>query len=80
MRVTDMIVLFISGSSKKNGVRVESVLEQFDDSPESVILESVLEGMAEYYSKNLARNQEKGYLRMQEKDFTPVVVLLMGSK
>jgi site-specific DNA recombinase len=48
---------------RKNGVRLESVLEQLDDSPESVILESVLEGMAEYYSKNLAREARKG---MQE--------------
>jgi len=45
---------------KKNGVRLESVLEPLDDSPESVILESVLEGMAEYYSKNLAREARKG--------------------
>lgn len=48
---------------KKNNVRVLSVLEKLDDSPESVILESVLEGMAEYYSKNLAREVMKG---MQE--------------
>lgn len=45
---------------RKNGVRVESVLERFDDSPESVILESVLEGFAEYYSLNLAREVTKG--------------------
>jgi len=45
---------------KINGVRVISVLESLDDSPESVILESVLEGMAEYYSKNLAREVMKG--------------------
>ncbi|MHB1681206.1 MAG: recombinase family protein [Bacilli bacterium] len=47
---------------RKNGVKLESVLEQFDDSPESVILESVLEGMAEYYSKNLAREARKGMI------------------
>ena len=29
---------------KKNGVQLLSVLEQMDDSPESIILESVLEG------------------------------------
>src|SRR5665648_66074 len=46
--------------SKVNKVRLESILEQLDDSPESVILESVLEGMAEYYSKNLAREVRKG--------------------
>jgi len=45
---------------KRNGVRLESVLERLDDSPESVILESVLEGLAEYYSKNLARESRKG--------------------
>lgn len=45
---------------KNNGVRLISVLEQFDDSPESIILESVLEGMAEYYSANLARETMKG--------------------
>ncbi|MEA5073422.1 MAG: recombinase family protein [Eubacterium aggregans] len=47
---------------KMNGVRLVSVLEPLDDSPESVILESVLEGMAEYYSKNLAREVMKGAL------------------
>ena len=45
---------------KQCGVRLISVTEQLDDSPESVILESVIEGMAEYYSKNLARETLKG--------------------
>jgi len=45
---------------KLNGIKLESVLEQLDNSPESVILESVLEGMAEYYSMNLAREVRKG--------------------
>ena len=45
---------------KDNNVRLISVLENFDDSPESIILESVLEGMAEYYSANLAREVQKG--------------------
>lgn len=39
---------------------LRSVVENIDDSPESVIMESVLEGMAEYYSKNLAREVMKG--------------------
>ncbi len=43
-----------------NGVRVFSVLENLDDSPESIMLESLLEGMNEYYSKNLAREVMKG--------------------
>ena len=45
---------------KKNGVAVYSVLENLDDSPESVMMESVLEGMSEYYSQNLAREVMKG--------------------
>ena len=45
---------------KCNGIRVVSVLERLDGSPESVIMESLLEGMAEYYSKNLGREVMKG--------------------
>ncbi|NFO67018.1 recombinase family protein [Clostridium botulinum] len=45
---------------KQCGIRLISVTERLDDSPESVILESVLEGFAEYYSKNLARETMKG--------------------
>lgn len=44
----------------KYGVRLISVLENFDDSPESVILQSVIEGYNEYYSKNLRREVMKG--------------------
>lgn len=45
---------------KEHGVRAFSVLEKLDDSPKSIILESVLEGMTEYYRKNLAREVRKG--------------------
>ena len=46
---------------KRHGVSLISILEYLDDgSPESVILESVLEAMAEYYSLNLAREVNKG--------------------
>lgn len=45
---------------RKNGVRICSVLEHLDDSPESVILEGLLEAMAEYYSLNLARSVLSG--------------------
>ena len=46
---------------KRHGVSLISVLEYLDDdSPESLILESMLEAMAEYYSKNLAREVNKG--------------------
>lgn len=47
---------------KEQGVKLISVTENFDDSPESVILESVIEAMSEYYSKNLARETMKGLI------------------
>lgn len=45
---------------EKQGVKLLSVLENFDDSPESIILQSVIEGYNEYYSKNLRREVMKG--------------------
>lgn len=45
---------------KLNGIRLMSVTENLDGSPESIILESMLEGMAQYYSANLAREVMKG--------------------
>ena len=45
---------------RKNNVRLCSVLERIDDTPESIILESMLEGFSEYYSANLAREVMKG--------------------
>lgn len=45
---------------EKYGTRLLSVLENFDDSPESIILQSVIEGYNEYYSKNLRREVMKG--------------------
>ena len=45
---------------KKYGVRVVSVMEAITDSPEGIILEGLLESMAEYYSANLAENVRRG--------------------
>lgn len=45
---------------KKNGVRVISATENISDNPEGVILESVLEGMAEFYSKELSQKVTRG--------------------
>lgn len=46
---------------KRHRVSLLSVLEQFDeDKPESVLLQSVLEGLNEFYSRNLAREVKKG--------------------
>jgi len=51
---------FYKNILKKNEVRLISVLENLQDNPESVILESVIEGMNEYYSLNLSREVRKG--------------------
>lgn len=51
---------FYKRKLRLSGVRVFSVTEKIDDSPESIIMESLLEGIAEYYSKNLSREVQKG--------------------
>ena len=43
-----------------NGARIVSVTQPIEDSPEGALLESLLEGLAEYYSKNLARGVKRG--------------------
>lgn len=45
---------------RKAGVELLSATEGVPDGPEGIILESVLEGMAEYYSANLAQNVKRG--------------------
>lgn len=45
---------------EKQGIKLLSVTENFQDTPESVILQSVIDGMNEYYSLNLRREVRKG--------------------
>lgn len=45
---------------EENDIKLISVIENFQDTPESVILESTIEGMNEYYSLNLSREVRKG--------------------
>ncbi len=52
---------------KRNGVRVEYIAENIPDSPEGVILESLMEGLAEYYSIQLAQNVSRGLRISAEK-------------
>lgn len=46
---------------KKNGVRLAYAKESIPDGPEGIILESVMEGYAEYYSENLSQNVKRGF-------------------
>lgn len=45
---------------RKNGIRLCSVLERLDNTPESLLLEGMLESINEFYSANLARESMKG--------------------
>ena len=45
---------------KKNGVRVLSAKENISDDASGVLMESVLEGMAEYYSAELSQKVKCG--------------------
>ena len=45
---------------KDNGVKLISAMENIPDTPEGIILESLLEGMAEYYSAELSQKVKRG--------------------
>jgi hypothetical protein len=45
---------------RKNGVKVVSAKENISDGPEGIILESMLEGYAEYYSAELSEKIHRG--------------------
>ena len=47
---------------RKNGIRLYSVLERIDNSPESILLEGMIESINEFYSANLARESMKGLM------------------
>ena len=60
-------ITFNKYRAKKHGVRVEYVAENISEGPEGVILESVLEGMAEYFSLQLSQNVRRGKLESAKK-------------
>lgn len=45
---------------RDNGVKILSAMENIPDTPEGIILESLLEGMAEYYSAELSQKVLRG--------------------
>lgn len=60
-------ITFNKYRAKKHGVRVEYVAENISDGPEGVILESLFEGMAEYFSLQLSQNVRRGLLESAKK-------------
>ncbi len=51
---------FYKNHLRKYGVKVLSVMENIQDTPEGIILEGMLESLAEYYSANLSENIRRG--------------------
>jgi len=45
---------------KKNDVKIHYIAEYIPDTPEGIILESIIEGMAAYYSEQLSQNIKRG--------------------
>lgn len=45
---------------KDNGIKIISVMENIPDSPEGILLESLLEGMNQYYSEELSQKTKRG--------------------
>ena len=52
---------------KMNGVKVLSATENIPDSPEGIILESLLEGMNQYYSAELSQKVKRGMYETRRK-------------
>ena len=54
--------VYYKGKLKKCGVKVVAVAEDFGDGPVAVLIESILEGFAEYQSLDLASETMKGLM------------------
>ncbi|MBE5746265.1 MAG: recombinase family protein [Clostridiales bacterium] len=65
---------------KDNGVKLLSAMENIPDTPEGIILESLLEGMAEYYSAELAQKVKRGMKETRLKGHFTGGLLLYGYK
>ena len=52
---------------KKNGVKLVSAMENITNTPEGIILESVIEGMNEYYSMELSQKVKRGQIESIKK-------------
>lgn len=65
---------------KKNGVRVISATEAISEQPEGIILEAVLEGMAEFYSAELSQKVSRGMRESAIKGMSVGGTLPLGYK
>lgn len=65
---------------RDNGVKVLSAMENIPDTPEGIILESLLEGMNQYYSAELAQKVSRGMRETRKKGYFQGGTLLYGYK
>ena len=65
---------------RQNNVKVLSATEVISDQPEGIILEAVLEGMAEYYSAELSKKVTRGMKESAIKGMSVGGVLPLGYK
>ncbi|MDE5655208.1 MAG: recombinase family protein [Clostridia bacterium] len=65
---------------RDNGVKVLSAMENIPDTPEGIILESLLEGMNQYYSAELAQKVSRGMKETRRKGYFQGGTLLYGYK
>lgn len=70
---------------KKYGVRVISATENISEEPEGIMLEGMLESLAEYYSANLAKHVKRGMRESALKGnstggFTPIGYKIVNKK
>ena len=63
---------------KDNGVKVVSAMENIPDTPEGIILESLLEGMNQYYSAELSQKVRRGMRETRLKGYYQGGGLLYG--
>jgi DNA invertase Pin-like site-specific DNA recombinase len=62
------------------GVKLVSAMENIPDTPEGIILESLLEGMAEYYSAELSQKVKRGLNESRQKGNFTGGYLIYGYK
>ena len=65
---------------RDNGIKIISAMENIPDTPEGIILESLLEGMAEYYSAELSQKVRRGMNENRQKGYYTGGYLIYGYK
>ncbi len=63
---------------KMNGVKLVSAMENIPDTPEGIILESLLEGMNQYYSAELSQKVTRGMRETRSKGNFPGGTVMYG--